>query len=673
MEGLSNRLRRCVWPDTESADESLQSMLQREASRYSSVSARVLIFGKNSVAAQVVTPLIVQADVLLDSGLIEKATEMADQARNTMSPDTSGYAQRLRSELDYIYQKGGLLLLKETLFDDAFVLLSKGEIDPRIAIQMFGDLKQPKWLHEHPQVIIFDEIQKIVKQLGYIEDIVACSTEKTYGSPAEEDAQKPSPTMELRRALLSNARGSLQVYLLGEREKRRDRLGKGDIVCKAIDTTLLKLCITHKKEQWIYQFLKQPNDCCPEDCANALFKSKRYYALSILLESKKMYEKVLETWTRIYTGELPDPEFKDGLNRIKQLLLQKISDDELSIAAVMYYAWWLTDQSPTDGVDIFICSPRAADMDPDEILEKLQQYGNEPVRTYLEHLVLKRKSENTEYHTRLACSYVHDVQRELENGQLEQMEELVKSYKQVTKTAEITEGDQIKYTFVGFLGSQTQTSLLYSADVVFKALPKTGFLNIESTILYGRMGMHEEALHILIHDLGDFMGAETYCVTNGQSTGTIPEIEAHQTIPPARLSALNQAPKTENNLDSMEKLETEQVNERRQLFSMLLRTYLAIKERELMLERTMHLLNTQGIYLDAVEVAMKIHFQCELTSFIKVLNMIPEDWPIEMLQHFLMGALRRSLHDYQESQVVLGMSRGENVMVGSELIEVYQD
>lgn len=36
-----------------------------------------------------------------------------------------------------------------------------------------------------------------------------------------------------------------------------------------------------------------------------------------------------------------------------------------------------------------------------------------------------------------------------------------------------------------------------------------------------------------------------------------------------------------------------------------------------------------------------------------------------MLQEFLIRSLRRSLDDYNESRIVLGLSRGENLMVSS--------
>lgn len=83
------------------------------------------------------------------------------------------------------------------------------------------------------------------------------------------------------------------------------------------------------------------------------------------------------------------------------------------------------------------------------------------------------------------------------------------------------------------------------------------------------MSKHKEALDILIHDLGDFMGAETYCVTNGQSTGVIPNpVDSswrEKPLPPLIVEDEN---------SSLENLE-----ERRTLFTMLFKTYIAIKDR----------------------------------------------------------------------------------------------
>jgi len=82
-----------------------------------------------------------------------------------------------------------------------------------------------------------------------------------------------------------------------------------------------------------------------------------------------------------------------------------------------------------------------------------------------------------------------------------------------------------------------------------------------------QMSKHKEALAILIHQLCDFVGAETYCVTNGQSTGVIPTTAslAEKPLPPLILDD--------------EYLSPESLNERRLLFTMLFKSYIAIQDR----------------------------------------------------------------------------------------------
>jgi hypothetical protein len=95
------------------------------------------------------------------------------------------------------------------------------------------------------------------------------------------------------------------------------------------------------------------------------------------------------------------------------------------------------------------------------------------------------------------------------------------------------------------------------------------------------MGQHKEALDILIHELCDFVGAETYCVTNGQSAGVISTVAAithdlHQTV--ARSSSVAEKPLPPIVLED-EYLPPEQLTERRALFTMLFKSYIAIEDR----------------------------------------------------------------------------------------------
>lgn len=103
-----------------------------------------------------------------------------------------------------------------------------------------------------------------------------------------------------------------------------------------------------------------------------------------------------------------------------------------------------------------------------------------------------------------------------------------------------------------------------------ETLTKAGPLDIEKCIVYGKLGMHKESLDMLIYQLSDFVGAETYCVTNGQSTGVIPSTDI-----PTRSSSLAEKPLPP--ID--ENMSPEKIEERHVLFTILFNIYLSINDR----------------------------------------------------------------------------------------------
>lgn len=113
---------------------------------------------------------------------------------------------------------------------------------------------------------------------------------------------------------------------------------------------------------------------------------------------------------RIFDGEFKDPDFTDGLNQIRGLLISDLDASVESVAIIESYGWWLMDHSASDGIRVFMEAKAADSLDSDKILGKLDTYGNAPAQTYLEYLVQGKGSGSPEHHTRLACSYAQDVQ-----------------------------------------------------------------------------------------------------------------------------------------------------------------------------------------------------------------------------------------------------------------------
>ncbi|ORX54477.1 hypothetical protein DM01DRAFT_1321815 [Hesseltinella vesiculosa] len=530
LDHLAKRLTKRAWvpsaagphPPADQLEDDLQLHLKREAIRFSTVPARILVYGAHTVMAQLVMPLLLQINDLIDSHRIEEAMEMTDQARDSMSSTKSIHVERMRTELDYIYQKCGMLLLKETVFEDAFALFSKGDMDPRLAIYFFGDQLGGGVIDPSDPLFLFDDVCALVEQVGFIDDIV---NNNVHGADA-------SGTENMRQALLKNAREAAQKYLLTERGKRRDVLGHGQPVGKVIDTALLKLYVMTGNDLLLTRLLKEPNDCDLDACTVTLHEAKKYYFLHLFLESKKQHQGALELWTKMYDGQLKDPAFNEDLDRLKQRLLRS---SDLTMPLVLDYTWWLMRHGKLDAVDILIESPFANDMDPNSILTNLEEYDLLATKTYLEYLVLTKKSTEASYHTRLASTYVHELQAEIQ--QPRSRKELTQTVKKFKTCVRPMEPNRPSPTFVSFLCEKTpstpllqirlrllrllQQSSSYEASSLLTLLDQTGPLQIEKAIVYGKLGMHQEALNTLIHELGDFVGAEIFCATNGQSTGSI--------------------------------------------------------------------------------------------------------------------------------------------------------
>lgn len=80
--------------------------------------------------------------------------------------------------------------------------------------------------------ILVKPLHRFMRQRILIRVTVAGEMEKTYSPPTEEDEKRKSPTMELRKVLIKNAREALLKYLTIERGKRRMMIGQGNMDCK---------------------------------------------------------------------------------------------------------------------------------------------------------------------------------------------------------------------------------------------------------------------------------------------------------------------------------------------------------------------------------------------------------------------------------------------------------
>ncbi|XP_033847660.1 transforming growth factor-beta receptor-associated protein 1 homolog [Periophthalmus magnuspinnatus] len=165
------------------------------------------------------------------------------------------------------------------------------------------------------------------------------------------------------------------------------------------------------------------------------------------------------------------------------------------------------------------------------------------------------------------------------------------------------------------LQAMLRESNLYRVQYVLGKIKNCESLLLEQAILYGKLEEHDKALHVLVHELKDFSSAEAYCIWSSES----------------RDSAYRQ-----------------------KLFHLLLGVYLDTQSRGAsaggggeMEMAAVDLLNRHGEVFDAV----------------RVLNILPERWSLQLLRPFLGRAVRASMHASRTSQIALGLARSENVQL----------
>jgi vacuolar protein sorting-associated protein 3 len=150
----------------------------------------------------------------------------------------------------------------------------------------------------------------------------------------------------------------------------------------------------------------------------------------------------------------------------------------------------------------------------------------------------------------------------------------------------------------------------------------------EMIILNGRQKRHKEALHLLVHGLGDFDTAVSYCLLGGSSiyrppTGFVPR-------------------------DSLPSKSEQAV-----LFKYLLHEFLAIENLDDRIERTGELLERFGGWFDAAYV----------------LTLLPDSSSIEIFSAFLINALQRLVRERSETLMVKALSGAQNLKTSVEFIE----
>ena len=159
--------------------------------------SQLLILGPNSIKSLLPVTPISQAEALLESHRIEDAILLADQQRKKVQGKLVADANEVClfsfplvrfyphfeliqvNELAYVYQRIGFECVFERRFEDAGFCLFQGELDPRILISYFPDLRGGL-LDKDPTLDVFSGIAECMPPYDSIDDI---STSPLFTAP----------------------------------------------------------------------------------------------------------------------------------------------------------------------------------------------------------------------------------------------------------------------------------------------------------------------------------------------------------------------------------------------------------------------------------------------------------------------------------------------------------
>ncbi|KAI9208292.1 uncharacterized protein BJ171DRAFT_237716 [Polychytrium aggregatum] len=575
-----------------------------------SSSIHVVAAGKDTIIGLKMMSLEGQISELLIQKQISRAVALGEQVIQWNRHDGSDAKKR---KLKSLYERGGLVYFKDTLFDDAMTLFQKGDLDPAYLISLFPELQPSKAYERQTSSASIDSAGVELEALSSIEELVSYNLQHSYPD-AEEDVKE-----SYRAVLRTSAKEMLKKYLVHYRELHGGR--------EDIDSSILKIYAEMDRDA-LYDFLNGENVCALEECEQFLLERKLFYGVGLLFKSRHIPARALETWKKIYTKEFIDPDARGGLVEIMDYILE-LDDKELA----WEYTQWILKQDSALGVQIFTSKKaKVAQFEPSQVLDHLRPFGVDAVRAYLEHAINIERRQTPAIHTELAEIYLDNTLLYL--------------------TADAIEQHRSRYwtlsprgSFLSFLASQNDSlararhklilfltqSSSYDAQHIKDRVEKSCIgLFAERAVLHSKLGDHSHVLSLLALDLQDFHSAEQYC--SSQTLGEHPQPTLSETEGRSSIAITH-----ELNMTDADRM-------RRKLTMMLIELYLHSEQPDYFSKEILRLVNTHWPSLDSVQI----------------LSVLPGHWSLAAVSGFLEASIRKSLNDCREGQVIKSISKIEN-------------
>lgn len=342
-------------------------------------------------------------------------------------------------------------------------------------------------------------------------------------------------------------------------------------------------------------------------------------ARAMLFEAFNRKVDALKMWKNIaHSGGSAEQKEQAARQTIKILL--KVTDTQ----TVFTYLDWVLTSFPFIGLEVFTSPEELHHIAPDLVLQKLVGFDKPEaplIERYLQFLVNEKQLNSERFHTRLGMTYLTTL---FNLRPKESRDEVSLANSKFVK---------YKREFLVFL----ETSKYYNPLTILDVLRGSWFIDAE-VLLYVRDKKYREALRILVADAEvkkDYSGVETFCIRQGDTL----------------LTELLQI--------YIEKAETAEAKE----------LGAADEAARIVIEK-----ETQK-YKNLVYELLKNHAANSLLDPLKVIEMIPERWPLvttqsSSLSSYLHVALSHALHLGRATKIMRSLSEMDRIQVECDWVRM---
>ncbi|EPQ28741.1 uncharacterized protein PFL1_03544 [Pseudozyma flocculosa PF-1] len=524
-----------------------------------------------------------------------------------------------------------------------------------------------------------------------VEDLIRRNLAMNYCPPL--DAEADPVLLELADVLTGRASDMLLTVLRSWRtaaaghqetpeESEREWCGftmddrMRERVAATVDGTLLKLLAerasTGHDPAGLDSLLSEELACSAELVTEVLEGRSYLSMLADVYLRQQRWGEVLEIWTGLIDGRSEDRSPRRSQDDSHQPTIEDVAKLLATIEDPLLttrFGKWLVKKDPKAGVEILTRSgagtniaaggnggaaPRntkekelAALEGHRATLAEIEAIDTNAADGFVENIVLAAtKIQDAEMHERLLRVLVRRVEQHLSDAERRathvetatdyaagSFAESFFAHLALAVASQPGGADRLK------LAMFLQGSAVLDLDRALEAVSHLNTLAYERAIVLGKLGRDREALELLAIELRDANSAEAYCSQDGavlspMLAGSVAE-ESPELQPYAALVSRAHQQRSRAAVKNAHKDVAQARLRKEELLKTLLTIYMENGKDQSFRTATAHLLNTQALYLDSVEI----------------LRLVPDDWPLSTLETFLSQSLRRQRHRRAEAEV----------------------